>query len=359
MLSARESVRNLPVYQSPLVEREGLRLDLNENTAGCSPRVLARLRELSANDVGYYRERETMEAAVAAHLGINSDEVLLTNGADEGIHLLCETFLEPGDEALLPVPTFSMFEITAAATGARVVSVLSGENFQFPFGELVARINSRTRLIAIANPNNPTGTVAAAGDLVEIARRAPDAAVLIDEAYFEFYGKTLLGEWRASLPNLFVARTFSKAYGMAGLRLGVLAGNAGHIAMARRVTSPFNVNAVALACLPAALADADYVREYVQHVRQGREQLQRELSRWGIPSWESHANFVLAKIGEAHASFVDGMEKRGVLVRDRSGDSGCEGCVRISIGGTAHTAQLLKALRETLAAIGAREVTAK
>jgi histidinol-phosphate aminotransferase len=359
MLSARESVRNLPGYHSPLVEREGLRLDLNENTAGCSPRVLARLRELSANDVGYYRERETMEAVVAAHLGINSDEVLLTNGADEGIHLLCDTFLEPGGEALLPVPTFSMFEIMAAATGARVVSVPSGEDFHFPFRELVARINSRTRLIAIANPNNPTGTVAKTDELLEIARRAPDAAVLIDEAYFEFYGKTLLGEWRSSLPNLFVARTFSKAYGMAGLRLGVLAGGAEYIAIVRRVTSPFNVNALALACLPAALGDSDHVREYVQQVRQGREELRRELDRWGIPAWESHASFVLAKIGPAHAALVDGMEKRGVLVRDRSNDPGCEGCVRISIGGTEHTAQLLKVLRETLAAIGSREVTAK
>ena len=359
MLSARDSVRNLPVYHSPLVGREGLRLDLNESTAGCSPRVLARLRELTANDVGYYREREPMEAVVAAHLGLNPEEVLLTNGVDEGIHLLCETFLEPGDEVVLPVPTFTMYEPTAGATGARVVNVAAGEGFRFPYSDLAARINPRTRLIAIANPNNPTGTVAPPDELLEIARRAPDAAVLIDEAYFEFYGKTLIGEWRSSLPNLFVARTFSKAYGMAGLRLGILAGSAGHIAVARRVTSPFNVNAVALACLPAALADAEYVRAYVQLVRQGREELQRELVRWGIQCWESQANFVLAKIGSAHVAFVEGMEKRGILVRDRSSEAGCKGCVRISVGATEHTLQLLKALRETLAAIGAREVAAK
>src|SRR5271154_6204705 len=106
MLKPRASVQNLPAYHSPLVWREGLRLDFNENTAGCSPRVLARLRELTANDIGHYREREPMEAAVAEHLGINSDEVLRTNGADEATHLLCETFLEPEDEALLVVPTF-------------------------------------------------------------------------------------------------------------------------------------------------------------------------------------------------------------------------------------------------------------
>src|SRR5277367_5487159 len=110
MLKARVSVQNLPAYHPPLVWREGLRLDFNENTAGCSPRVLARLRELTANDIGYYREREPMEAAVAEHLGINSDEVLLTNGMDEGIQLLCATYLEPGDEALLVVPTFVTYE---------------------------------------------------------------------------------------------------------------------------------------------------------------------------------------------------------------------------------------------------------
>ena len=361
MLKARDAVRNLPVYDPPLVGREGLRLDLNENTAGCSPRVLARFRELTANDIGYYREREPMEAMVAAHLGVNASEILLTNGVDEAIHLLCETFLEPGDEVLLAVPTFVMYETSAGAAGARIVTVPSEENFRFPFSQLAAQINSRTRLIAIANPNNPTGVATDAEELIEIARRAPEAAVLVDEAYFEFYGKTLMGEWRrgAGLPNLFVARTFSKAYGMAGLRVGVLAGNAELVAWTRRVTSPFNVNAVALACLPAALADADYVRQYVSQVSRGREEVRRELLRWGISCCESHANFVLARIGPAHAAFVKAMEMRGILVRDRSRDHLCDGCVRISIGKAEHTAQLLEALREALAEIGAKEVTAK
>ncbi|MGA9354034.1 MAG: histidinol-phosphate transaminase [Terriglobales bacterium] len=361
MLKARDAVRNLSEYDPPLVGREGLRLDLNENTAGCSPCVLACLRELTANEIGYYREREPMEAAVAEHLGIRADEVLLTNGVDEAIHLLFETFLEPGDEVLLVVPTFVMYEILAAATGARIVKVPAGENFCFPFSQLLAHINSRTRMIAIANPNNPTGIAADAEQLVEIARRAPDAAVLIDEAYFEFYGETLMGAWRREpgLANLFVARTFSKAYGMAGLRLGVLAGDAEYIAMARRVASPFNVNAAALACLPVALKDADYVRDYVSQVRRGREELSRELDRWGIPYWASNGNFVLAKVGPQHAVFVAAMEARGILLRDRSRDHGCEGCVRISIGTLEHTAQLIAALRATLAAMGMKQVITK
>jgi len=359
MLKARESVKSLPLYNPPLVARAGLRLDLNENTAGCSPRVLARLRELTANDVGFYREREPMEVLVAAHLGLNPGEVLLTNGIDEGIHLLAETFLEQGDEALVVVPTFVMYEITMAAMGAQIARVPCESDFSFPLAELISEINPRTRLIAIANPNNPTGSIVNAETLAEIARRAPEAAVLVDEAYFEFYGKTTLGEWRHGLSNLFVARTFSKAYGMAGLRVGVLAGNAEHIGLVRRVTTPFNVNAIALACLPAALADGEYVRQYVEQVRAGREQVRQELSRGRISCCASEANFLLANIGSSHAAFVKAMEARGVLVRDRSQDHGCEGWVRISIGKREHTAQLLEALRATLAEIGVSEGAAK
>jgi histidinol-phosphate aminotransferase len=358
MLKAREAVRNLPTYHPPLCGRQGLRLDFNENTVGCSPRVLARLRELTAEEIGCYPEREPLEAIVASHLGIRPDELLLTNGVDEAIHLLCETFLEPSDEALIVVPTFAMYEISAAATGACVVPVPAAENFRFPTSDLLARINPNTRLIAIANPNNPTGTVADPSDLVEIARRAPEAAVLVDEAYFDFYGKMLLGRSR-DLPNLFIARTFSKAYGMAGLRVGVLAGNAAHIPLVRRVSSPYNVNGVALACLPAALADEDYVRQYVSQVCKGREKLQQEFSSWGLPYWPSQANFVLAKFGGMKDAFIQSMRARGILVRDRSRDHGCDGCVRITLGTTEQTERLLRALRETLAEIGAKEATAK
>jgi histidinol-phosphate aminotransferase len=358
MLEARESVRNLQTYHPPLAGREGLRLDFNENTVGCSPRVLARLRELTAEEIARYPERSPLEAVVANHLGIEANELLLTNGVDEAIHLLCETFLEPGDETVIVVPTFSIYEISAAATGASVVSVPAGADFRFPTSDLLSRITEHTRLIAIANPNNPTGSVAEPADLLEIARRAPDAALLVDEAYFEFHGKTMLREWSV-VPNLFVARTLSKAYGMAGLRIGVLTGAAKYISLVSRVSSPYNVNGVALACLPTALADQDYISQYVSQVRQGREQLQQEFGQWGIRYWPSHANFVLASFGPLKNPFIQSMRARGILVRDRSRDYGCEDCVRITLGTSEHIVRLLRALRETLEEIGAREVTAK
>jgi histidinol-phosphate aminotransferase len=351
MVKARESIRHLPTYHPPLGGRVGMRLDFNENTVGCSPRVLEKLRGLSAEEIARYPEREPVEALVAAHLGIESVEVLLTNGVDEAIHVLCETFLEPGDEVLIVVPTFAMYRISAAATGARVISVPAEGDFRFPMRDLMATITSRTRLIAVANPNNPTGTVAEAADLIEIANQAPQAAVLVDEAYFEFYGQTMLGRWR-ECPNLFIARTFSKAYGLAGLRVGVLVGDADHISMVRRVCSPYNVNGVALACLPEALDDVNYVSDYVSQVLQGREKLQKELGERGIPYWPSRANFVLANFGSLKTAFIHAMRRRGILVRDRSGDPGCEGCVRITVGTVNQTTQLLNVFREALDEIG-------
>ncbi len=350
MLSPREAVRTLPSYHPPLAGRDGLRLDFNENTVGCSPRVLERLRQLGPELLASYPEREPVEAKVADMLGIAATELLLTNGVDEAIHLLCSTYLEAGDEALIVVPTYSMYRIYMMAAGARMISVPAGKDFVFPGPDVCARITPRTRLIAIANPNNPTGTVAPQEALRRIIGSAPDAAVLVDEAYFEFYGQSMLGT-RKEFGNLFVARTFSKAYGLAGLRIGMLAGDAEQMQAVRRASSPYNVNAVALACLPEALGDQDYIAEYVSEVRESRARLERALAANGIHFWPSTANFVLARVGAAPA-FVEQMRGCGILVRDRSGDQGCEGCVRITVGPSGHTDRLLIALQETCEELG-------
>lgn len=347
MLNPRVAVRNIPQYYPPLAGRDGLRLDFNENAVGCSPRVLARLRKLTADDLSRYPEREVVETRVAEFFGISASELLLTNGVDEAIHLVCQTYLDPGDEALIVVPTYSMYRIYMAAAGASVISVASQTNFQFPVAEVLNQISQRTRLVAIANPNNPTGSVARREDLLQIARSAPHAAVLVDEAYFEFCGETVLDQCR-EIGNLFVTRTFSKAYGLAGLRIGVLAGRADHMHPLRRVCSPYNVNAVALACLPEALADQCYIRQYVSEVIEGRTRLERALEARGIQFWPSHANFVLARVGsnaQASAAFVEQMRASGILIRDRTSDPGCAGCVRITIGSREQTDRLLAVLQ--------------
>jgi histidinol-phosphate aminotransferase len=350
-LRARRVVETLKEYHPPLGDRDGLRLDFNENVDGCSPRVLNTLHSITAETLNKYPEREPGEQAVANYLGIAPDQVLLSNGVDEAIHLLAETYLEPGDETLIAVPTFSMYEIYALATGAVVRSVQSGESFEFPAEDLLRAITPKTRLICIANPNNPTGAIATREQLLAILRTAPQAAVLIDEAYIHFGGESLLDQI-GLIDNLFVSRTFSKAHGLAGFRLGALLGSATQLRMLRRVASPYNVNGIALTCLTAALDDREYIASYIAQVLEGRNRLECFYRERNIPYWPSQANFVLAYFGDYRAAFVAQMRQRGILVRDRNSDPGCAGCVRITLGNRLQTQRLLYELPEALASIG-------
>jgi histidinol-phosphate aminotransferase len=341
-------------YHPPLAGRDGLRLDFNESTIGCSPRVLRKLASITAEQLARYPERAPVEPIVADFLGISAESTLLTNGVDEAIHLLCSTYLDSGDEVLIVVPTFGMYEIFAQQSGAVITRVPCGAEFEFPSGALAAAVTPKTRLILFANPNNPTGGVASPTQVEQILKAAPDAGVLVDEAYFEFHGETSL-PLIARYENLFVARTFSKAYGLAGARIGILCGHANQMRLVRKVCSPYNVNEMALACLPEALADGEFVRQYVNEVREGRARLENELRRLGVPFWPSRANFVLMRIGDNSKAFVRAMKSRGILVRDRGSDPGCAGCVRITIGTAAQTDRLLGAVRECLSEIGWRE----
>jgi histidinol-phosphate aminotransferase len=337
-------------YHPPLGSRDRLRLDFNENTLACSPKVKEALATVSAGSLTRYPEREPVEAMVAAHLGLKAKQVALTNGVDEAIHVLFETFLEADDELLLPVPTYTMYEVYASATDARVVAVEAADDLQFPFERLMGAITPRTKVMAIANPNSPSGSVATREQLLQLAARAPQAVLLVDEAYFHFHGETLM-DLVGTVSNLIVARTFSKAYGLAGLRLGLLAGPAELMRWVRRVLSPYSVNSLALVCLQAALADVGYLDWYVGEVLAARTEFEAALDAAGVRRWPSRANFVLVEIGALHAEFVRLMRGAGVLVRDRSSDPGCDGRVRITIGTREQMRQAVAALNAALGAL--------
>jgi histidinol-phosphate aminotransferase len=347
----RARVRAMKEYHPPLGSRDALRLDFNENTLACSPRVLEALRRITGGDLTRYPEREPVEALVADHLGLKPSQVALTNGVDEAIHVLFEAFLEMGDEVLLPVPTYTMYEIYASSTDARVVTVQAAGDLQFPFEPLLAAITPRTKIIAIANPNSPAGSALARAQILEIVRRAPQAVVLVDEAYFHFHGETVI-DLVGTIPNLMVARTFSKAYGLAGLRLGALTGPEELMRWVRRVLSPYSVNALALTCLPPALQDAAYLDSYVAEVLAARTEFEAALDDTKIRRWPSHANFVLVEIGPQHKDFVHKMNASGILVRDRSSDPGCDGCVRITIGTRQQMRQAIPALCQAVDELG-------
>jgi histidinol-phosphate aminotransferase len=346
----RARVQAMMEYHPPLGSRDALRLDFNENTLACSPRVREALASISAGALTRYPEREPVEAIVAAHLGLAAAQVALTNGVDEAIHVLFEAFLDAGDELLLPVPTYTMYEVYASATDASVVAVQAADDLLFPFERLLAAITPRTKIIAIANPNSPSGSAATRAQLIEIASRASQSVVLVDEAYFHFHGETVM-DLIGAVPNLIVARTFSKAYGLAGLRLGLLAGSTDLLRWVRRVLSPYSVNSLALACLPPALEDTAYLDWYVGEVLAARTDFENALDQAGVRRWPSRANFVLVDIGKQHAEFVRLMRAAGVLVRDRSNDPGCDGRVRITIGTREQMRQAAAVLNEAVATL--------
>lgn len=350
-IKPRRLILDMPEYHPPLAGRDALRLDFNENTLAPSPVVMDRLKQITAEQLTVYPEREPGERKLAAHLGLEASQVLLTNGVDEGIHLACCTFLEDGDEAIISPPSFFMYDVSISLMTRGLVKVQADETLQFPFERVLSAINERTRLIIVATPNNPTGATVSRAQLLAIANAAPHSVLLVDEAYFHFHGETVLDDL-ATTPNLLVARTFSKAYGMANLRIGMLAGSPELIGYLRKASSPYNINGIALDCLSAALEDDAYINWYAEQIRIGRERVMGALDEMGVHYFPSAANFVLMKIGSLHKELVAAMRRRGVLLRDRSADPGCDGYVRITIGIGDQIPRGLEALKASLDEIG-------
>ncbi len=343
----RQRVLEMPEYHPPLANRSLLRLDFNENTSAPSPKVIERLRQTTAEDLTIYPERQHVEVVVAGHFDLEPEQVLLTNGVDEAIHLLCAAFLEDGDEALISTPTFFMYDVSIGMMTRGLKRVQADASLEFPFERFLSAITPRTKLIMVASPNNPTGAVVSRAHLLDLCRAAPHAVVFVDEAYFHFHGETTLGEV-GQVRNLIVARTFSKAYGLANLRVGMLAGDAQLLGYVRKVSSPYNVNGVALDVLPFALEDRAYLDWYIAEVHAGRQRLTEALDEMDVRYWPSQANFVLFEIGPRHKELVSRMREAGVLLRDRSADPGCAGYVRMTIGIADHVTRGIEALRATL-----------
>ena len=343
----RARVLAMPEYHPPLAGRHALRLDFNENTFAPSPRVFAKLQQLTAEGLTVYPEREPVERIVAQHLGVESSQVILTNGVDEAIHLMACAFLDEGDEALICTPTFFMYDVSIGMMTSGLVKVQTDDSLEFPFERFLAAITPRTKLIIIASPNNPTGAIVSREHLLAIAAAAPQAVLMVDEAYFHFFGDTVLADI-ADVPNLMVARTFSKAYGLASMRIGALFAHARLISFLHKVSSPYNVNGLALAVLPEALEDTGYLNWYVTQVHQGRERVFAALRELNVRTWPSAANFVLMDIGPRHKELCARMRERGVLLRDRSADPGCDGYVRITVGVEEHVTRGIDALRAVL-----------
>lgn len=344
-------VRRLEPYTVPAAGRRGcLRLDFNENLAGPSPRVLERLRRLSAEDIALYPDETAARAAVARRFGCDGGlDCVLTSGVDEAIRLVCDAFVRAAERVLLLDPGYAMYRFYATLAGARVAGVDYAPGPSFPVRGLRRALRSGAcRLLIIGDPNNPTGTPAPEGVIEEIAFEFPRTLVLADEAYAEFAGRSSIDTARR-LPNLLVARTFSKAYGLAGLRAGVLLGAGATLSWVARMRSPYAVNAAALAALEAALEDPDWVDACVAEVRAARTVLAHGLAALGVPVYDSEANFVVARFGDRAPGIREALRRRGILVRDRSGHPLMRGTLRIGLGTRAAARACLDALAGILA----------
>jgi histidinol-phosphate aminotransferase len=343
-LRPREAILQMAPYSPPSGGRtDKLRLDFNENTIGCSPKVSEFLRQrLDEKRLATYPEYSDARRELAAHFRVENEQMLMTNGTDEAIQVLINTYVDDGDEVIILRPSYAMYRFYAEIAGGNIHEIdYRAGTLQFPLDELLEALSPTTRAVLISNPNNPTGAAVNIDGIEKILRRAPGAAVLIDEAYYEFCGISAIRHIN-EYPNLFVSRTFSKVYGMAGMRIGCLFSNANNIQYLHKSQSPYSVNMLAALAARAAVQDTSYIAKYVTEVLAARELIYVGLEKLKIPYFESQGNFVLMQLGARATEVRDGLRERGILVRDRGHE--IAGTVRVTVGTRDQMREFLSAL---------------
>jgi histidinol-phosphate aminotransferase len=342
-------------YQKPAELYDGLRLHQNENTGGCSPKVLGALAALRAEQVGFYPPYDAATRACASYLGVDADRLSLVNGLDEGIMAAAVSYLRPrpGEElreAIIPEPAFEILAFDTEVVGGTPVRVPSGPDYSFPLDRVLDAINRNTRVVFITSPNNPTGVTTPLAAIRLVASRVPEGAIVfVDEAYAEFSGVSFIPQL-GDYPNVVVGRTFSKAFGLAGLRIGAITGHPDALEPIRLAIPVYSVNVAAVVAVQAALTDLDYVAGYAAQVERSKALLYAACDRLGLRYWKSAANFVLIDAGRRAEQLARGAAARGVYLRDRSNEPGLEGCLRVAAGIVDHTQHCIDVVEEVLCA---------
>jgi histidinol-phosphate aminotransferase len=342
-------------YQKPPELYDGLRLHQNENTGGCSPRVLEALARLRPEELGFYPPYAGATDAVAKYLGVEADRITLVNGLDEGIMAVAVAYLRadiggPMLEAIVPEPAFEIFRFDTAVAGGRLVQVMPHADFNFPLDEVLAAITPNTRVVFLTNPNNPTGVGMPLDAIRAVAGAVPPGAIVfVDEAYAEFSGVSFLPDL-ARFPNVIVGRTFSKAFGLAGIRIGCMVGDPATMYPIRQAVPVYSVNIAAVAAVQAALQDLDHLNGYLAQVAESKRLLYEACDRLGLKYWRSLSNFVLVCAGDRTDAIVKGAFAKQIYLRDRSTEPGCAGCLRMATGIVEHTRRAIAVMEEILCA---------
>jgi histidinol-phosphate aminotransferase len=340
-LPVRQAILKRRTYEAPAEGRFGkIRLDFNENTTGCSAEVRRAIARLSGKELAMYPEYEKRTRTIAKYFAVKAEEIVLTNGGDDALRVFFDTFVEPGSQILICEPTFPMYRYYAEIAGARVETLRYSSEMEFSVKAAIAALKKKPRVFFLANPNNPTGTLVGLEAIEQLLRAAKHTVVVLDEAYSDFCavsGVKLIHKY----PQLFLAKTFSKAAGLAGLRLGAVIAQRESLALVRRALPPFPVNVAALVAADAAIREGATIKKYVRGVKLLRTWLTKELQARGAFLFPSEGNFVLANFGKAGPALFRKLANKGILVRDRSHDIG-PGFARISIGSKIELQELLR-----------------
>jgi len=312
-----------------------LRLDKNENTLPLPDPILNCIKDRITPDlVSTYPQIYPLYEKLSRTLGLNEEFLLLTSGSDAAIKNVFEVFISPGDEVIIPDPTYAMYGVYANLFEARPVTIPFGADLTFSMKHVRNAINDRTKLIALANPNSPTGCVIDQTEILELVAYAEtkDILVLIDEAYYPYYPETVL-DFVKTYTNLLVTRTFSKAYGLAALRLGFAAANPGLIRDLTKFRPIYEVNGLAVLFGCILLDNPEIVSRNVNEVLRGREILVQEMASLGFSSFPSHTNFLNIKVGEdLVVPLSDFLKTRNVLIKHGHDHPALKGCIRITVG---------------------------
>jgi len=356
---AAEGVRGLTPYQpgkpvEALAREYGLtdviKLASNENPLGPAPRALAALR--APGDIARYPDGagHDLKQALAAHLGVSPECLTLGNGSNDVLELVVRAFATPQHEVVYAQYSFAVYPLATRAVGARGIEV-PARDYGHDLDAMARAITPRTRVVFIANPNNPTGTWLGASTLKAFLAGLPATVIpVVDEAYFEYVTEPDYPDcvrWIGEFPRLVVTRTFSKAYGLAGLRAGYAVSDPAVADLLNRVRQPFNVNALALLCARAALADREHIERSRVLNAGGLRQLDAGLAALGCPVIPSRGNFITFDTGREAAPVYEGLLRRGVIVRPL-GNYGLPRHLRVTVGLASENARFLEALSGVL-----------
>lgn len=328
-----------------------IKLASNENPLGPSPKALAALDKVKA-DLTRYPDGNgfTLKQALARHLGVALETITLGNGSNDVLEIIARAYLSPGDEAIYSQYAFAVYPISVQAVGATAV-VTPAINYGHDLQAMAAAVTSKTKLIFIANPNNPTGTWFGKTEWESFMAKVPEnVLVVLDEAYIEYVedSDALNGlDYVSRYPNLIVSRTFSKAYGLAGLRIGYCISHPQVANILNRVRQPFNVDSFALAAATAVLDDADYLQRSRQINREGMQQLVQGFNKLGLDYIPSAGNFITVHFEREAGPLYQALLREGVIVRPVA-NYGMPKSLRISIGLPAENARFLQALEKVL-----------